>query len=996
VNVDTSPPAKIFSWWLVLVPVCVLVALGLYIVEPLFFPSPPDAADSPQATVQDARAMLLRENYEMAEGLARQIILNDPSVADAYLIAGEAAVKLGDVDAALAYFQAVPKTAEAQYATSRWSMGNLVLYYQGKLREAEQLFRESLELDPTNVVANERLAFLLGVTGRRWESLPYLLEPIRQGHVSLEPLILLATVDSRSVELPQIIDQSRQTNPDDWVPLIGTARVQVFSSELDAAEKLLREILEHAPEQVEAHALLGTVLVQRDDAQAFQAWRESLPPAASAHPDIWFAQGSWAAQHGELEGAARCYWEAVRLNPNHQKANYRLARALTILGRDADAQPFLQRAEKLEQLLQILTPLYQRRERSPEVGQMQAAAELSESLGRFWEAWAWYNLIVTADPAHELAKKAVDRLRPGTKENPPQTLPESNPANALDLSSWPLPSWTTTAARSTQASLVPPEFLDVTAEAGIRFVYNTGDNPDEPGVLLVQQNGGAVAVLDYDLDGWPDLYFSQGGPWPVQLDQTSERDRLFRNQGDGSFVDVTEQANLGDTLYSQGAAVGDFDDDGWPDLLLANVGPNRLYHNNGDGTFADVTPESGITGESWSTSCLIADVNGDGWADIYVVNYLAGKEALETECFIGKEKRACSPANFPAEQDRLYLSQGDGRFQDVTQECGIEVPDGKGLGIVAADFHGAGQLSLYVSNDTTANFYFVNHAAQRGDRPQFQEQAVQAGLAFDRDGLAQASMGIAVGDGDDDGLLDLFVANYILEPNTYYKQLSPDLFQDTTQAMGLHAPSLSSLTFGAQFVDFELDGRLDLVTACGHVDDFRYKGEPYAMHPLAMANRGEGQFVTLDAASLGAFFEGEYLGRSLALLDVNRDGRQDFAMLCLGEPAALVVNRTEPAGHYLQLRLRGSQCQRDAIGTIVQAVVGDRTLVRQLTAGDGFQCSNERTVHFGVGNATQIDQLVIKWPSGTAQTFDKVPLDRDVLLVEGAAQLVDVPRDGEK
>ena len=217
-----SQPKQAFSWWLVLIPALVLVGLGLYIVEPLLFPAPlPAESESGTVpTVDDARALLLRDNYALAEGLARQVILADPTAADAYLIAGEAAVKLGDVDAALAYFGAVPKTAKEQYVTSRWSMGNVVLY-QGKLREAEQLFRETLDLDPTNVVACERLAFILGVEGRRWESLPYLLEPIRHGRVFLEPLILLATVDSRNVEYEGIIAHSRKVDPDYWVPLIG-------------------------------------------------------------------------------------------------------------------------------------------------------------------------------------------------------------------------------------------------------------------------------------------------------------------------------------------------------------------------------------------------------------------------------------------------------------------------------------------------------------------------------------------------------------------------------------------------------------------------------------------------------------------------------------------------------------------------------------------------------------------------------------------------------
>ena len=382
--------------------------------------------------------------------------------------------------------------------------------------------------------------------------------------------------------------------------------------------------------------------------------------------------------------------------------------------------------------------------------------------------------------------------------------------------------------------------------------------------------------------------------------------------------------------------------------------------------------------------------------DIYVVNYLTGRECLDTDCYEQGEKRACSPRNFPAEQDRLYVNQGDGRFVDATDESGIVAPDGKGLGVVVADFHGDGKLSIYVSNDLTANFYFVNQAVKRGDPVEYRNMALPSGLAFDRDGVAQASMGIAAGDGDDDGLLDLFVTSFYGESNTYYRQLGPDFFEDASHVMGLREPSLELLAFGTQFIDYELDGHLDLVVACGHVDDFRHVGQPYEMHPQLFANQGGGHFIELDRKSAGDYFTGKYLGRSLALLDWDRDGKQDFAVSHLYVPSSLLVNRTEKTGHFLHMHLRGVRCDRDAIGTTVRATIGDRNLIRQLMAGNGYQCSSQHTVHFGLGEATRVDQLIVRWPDGTEQTFADVPVDREVMLVEGVDQLVDVPRVDER
>lgn len=986
------------AWPLVVLSVVVLGGVVFYIVQDFLFPPP--LTESPgvdvAATLSDARDALARDDIVTAGALAEQVLEKDPQSAQALLIAGEAAVKLGNVAAALRFYGAVPRTDENTYVTSLWSLGN-VLMFQGNLREAESRFREALALRPGNLIANERLAFILGVEGRRWESIPYLLEPIRQGSINMEPLMLLATADTKSADFPEIIQKSREVNPDDWVPLIGTARIAIFDGKHTEAEKMLRDILTREPGQLEAHSLLGRLIVESGNAEKFQTWLRHLPRNAGEHPGIWYAKGAWAQDHGDLEGAARCFWEAVRLYPNHQRANYRLARVLAGLGRETDSLPFLERAEKLEALVQRLTPLYERREFEPDPKEMLAVAEISESVGRMWEAWAWYHLVKKMDPRTDVTQQ-LDRLTAQLVVNPPFVLANANPANNIDLSSLRLPTWQGQAGDSPQLAEGAeglPSFVDVAPEAGFHFTYNNGDDPETPGMMLCQELGGAMAVLDFDLDGWPDIYAAQGGPWPPDPHQTQYRDRLFRNLGNGKFLDVTDQANLGDNLYSQGASVGDFNNDGFPDLLVTSIGPCRMYRNEGDGTFTDVTALAGITGERWSTSCMIADLNGDSWPDIYIVNYLAGEDALTMECWEGNIKRACPPTNFPGDQDRLYLSQGDGRFVDVTEESGIVAADGKGLGVVAADMAGEGKLSIYVANDTTANFYFVNQAEKPGGPPQFQDQAMLAGVAFDGEGMAQASMGIAMGDGDEDGQLDIFVTNFFRQSNNYYKQESPHFFIDATRNMGLREPSILVLAFGTQFMDFELDGRLDLVVACGHVDDYRHKDQPYMMPPQLYSNRGNGRYELLPAKPLGKYFEGEYLGRSVATLDWNRDGKQDYAVLHLYAPSSLLSNTTDPVGRYLTLHVTATRTARDAFGTTAVATVGDREIVRHLHAGHGFQCSCQRVIHFGLGDAKQVDQLVVRWPSGERETFDNVPTDREVMLVEGSGQLIDMPRDAK-
>jgi hypothetical protein len=599
------------------------------------------------------------------------------------------------------------------------------------------------------------------------------------------------------------------------------------------------------------------------------------------------------------------------------------------------------------------------------------------------------------DPSVDWAQQRIESLQPQLDRNPLQTLPSANPAFEHDLSSYPLPDLrkskfgTTTLAQSVSDGQVA--FVDMASAAGLNFTYFNGAEPEEPGRRMHETNGGGVAVLDYDCDGWPDLYLTQGCPWPPRPDQSRYLDRLYRNLGNGRFQDVTAQAQLAENQYSQGATVGDLNNDGFPDLFVANVGANRLYLNNGCGTFSDISESLVNDAKLWTTSCLIADLNGDAWPDIYAVNYLAGPNLFDRLCSDGLP---CAPADFDGAQDQLYLSLGDGRFEERTAAAGIQLPNGNGMGIVAADFDGSGRLSLFVANDEVPNFFFVNQTEQRGGDLSFVEHAAVSGLAYDEGGLSQACMGIAAADADADGLLDLFVTNFANQSNTLYVGQPGNQFEDGTRKAGLRDPSFALLGFGTQFLDGELDGWPDLVLTNGHVDDYSRDGRAYRMRPQYYRNVERGRFAEVPAESLGSHFEGEYVGRGLARVDWNRDGLDDFVVSHLHSPVALVTNRTRNAGHFLAIRLRGVTSDRDAIGAILHLKAGEDTWIRQLTAGDGFQASNQRQLILGLGNRDRIDELTVQWPSGLRQTFRDLPADHEVLLVEGQADGIPVEREG--
>lgn len=947
--------------------------------------------------LRESRRALAAREYERAERFAARVPRGAPEFPQACLVAGEAATKLRRLPQALSYYDRL-RDDGSDAAISARACGGDILLQLGRPSEAERNYRRVLARRPEDQGTRAQLSALLTAYGRRNEAIPYLLELVRAHRFSIEHLIWLGNGQSL-VELPQPARTADPVVVTDPNVLISLARFALAESDPARAQSLARRAVSLDPEQTEAWALWGQALVHGSAAQ-FLEWHWSVPRVAEEHPDVWRARGLWARERSEEEAAARCFWEALCREPCHRAATYELGQTLAALGRSEEASVFLTRAERLLELEGMINGIYLERRHLDRVWpNVRRAAELSHSLGQLWEAAAWARVALTIRPrdtwAIELLQHSSRRLAPDF----PRVAPESDAARQIDLSTLALPEWPKRVkpvipqAVDVVRSPASLRFTDEAFQSGIQFEYFNGYSPPRDGLRMIAAMGGGVAVLDFDGDGWPDVYFTQGCSWPPRADDYAHIGRLYRNLGNGRFEDVTGRAGLRSTGYGQGGTSGDFDNDGFPDLYVANIGPNRLYRNNGDGTVSELTLTSGIEGDQWTASCLLADLNGDSFPDIYDVNYLAGPRAYEVTCRNSRgNEQMCEPGLFDAAQDQLFLNLQDGRFQEITQTAGIVLPDGKGLGIVAADFNRLGRLDLFVANDGTANFYFVNETPGSGASPVFREQALVSGLAFSAEGDAQACMGVAVDDVDGDGRFDLFVTNYYRESNTLYRQLHEGLFVDGTRAAGLREPSFLMLGFGTQFLDADLDGDPDLVITNGHVSDYTADGEPYQMRPQFLQNEGDGRFLELPAKLLGPFFESRRLGRGLARLDWNRDGREDFAVSHLDSPAALVSNGTEPTGRFLALRLRGVVGSRDAIGTTVRVTAAGRAMARQLTAGDGYYASNQRQLVFGLGSADRADTVSVRWPSGLEQTFKDVPCDREFVLIESQDRLHELPQ----
>ena len=946
-------------------------------------------AHSPARLLEQARQALEAKRYAAVEELCKQISASSPQSAAALLLAGEAATRQNRLSDALAYYDQIPADAGDEAVSGLCAVGDIWLHY-GHASKAEARYRAALEINPRYAYAHDRLANLLGIEGRRFESLPHLYELLRQRRYSYE-VLLLAGEHAQNIEVPAELARFRAAAPDDPAPLIGLARVAMRKKQYADVADILKRVIDEDPTYIEAHALLGRALLEQPGDDELSAWVAALPPEADWHPDIWAVRGGWAKRHGQAEPAARCLWEALRRDANHQAATLQLSQLLQTLGDSAMAEALARRAAALADMSIALDSLYSNRN---DVALLFRVARQAETLGRLWEAWGWNQIALTVVPDARWAQEALARIEPKLRDSLPPTLPEVDPGVQLDLSSYPLPD-DRRAPAATAGKLAPsrasPRFDDVAAAAGIDFVYFCGREGANPRARMFESLGGGIAVVDYDLDGWPDLYFTQGCRWPPQAGQTEYLDTIYRNLANGRFERVTQASGLGDDRFSQGATVGDFNKDGFADLYVANIGVNRLYMNNGDGTFSDVSESAGISGESWTTSCLLADLNGDALPDLYDVNYLQGPDVFERICYSNGEPRTCRPSSFEPAPDRFYLNVGDGRFDEMTQAAGMEVSGGNGLGIVASDFSRTGRLNLFVANDQDANFYFVNRTPAAGARPRFEERGLLSGLAFDGEGRAYACMGVAAGDANGDGKLDLLVTNFTEESSTLYLQEDGELFTDATGPAGLRGPSFSMLGFGTQFIDGELDGLSDLVVTNGHVHEFSSPGVSYAMPPQYFRNIGGGRFEEVPATSLGRYFEQKYFGRSLVRLDWNRDGREDFAISSLETPIALVTNQTDDAGHFLAVQLRGVRSSRDAIGAVVTVAIGERRQTQWLNAGDGYQASNQRQLVFGLGDAKRIDKLTIHWPSGVEQEFRDLAADQELILVENSPRITVIP-----
>jgi hypothetical protein len=524
------------------------------------------------------------------------------------------------------------------------------------------------------------------------------------------------------------------------------------------------------------------------------------------------------------------------------------------------------------------------------------------------------------------------------------------------------------------------QLTDVTSRAGLDFRHHNGAYG---GKLLPETLGSGCAFIDFDSDGWQDIVLVSGMDWPGHRRQRSTL-RLYRNNRNGTFTDVTRAAGLDIELYGMGVAVGDFDNDGFPDLLVTCVGQNRLFHNTGRGTFVDVTGTSGLARrQAFSTSALWVDYDRDGRLDLFVCNYVKWSVEHDVFCSLdGKQKAYCTPEAYRGETCWLFHNKGDGTFEDVTATSGIFDSSSKALGVTLLDYDEDGWPDLFVANDTQPNKLYRNLRNGR-----FVDVGLQTGVALSGDGKARAGMGVDAADFDNSGRPGLAVTNFEGERLGLYRALDRGgVFQDVATPSGVGAPSRSRLGFGCVFADLTLDGSLDLIVANGHIDDTvrniaGHVGQ--AQPPLLFLNQGDGSFRDVTAAAGDGFAQAR-VGRGLAYGDFDGDGDVDLLMTTNNGPAVLFRNDNVTGNRSLRLRLQGTQSNRDAIGAIVRIFHGGTTQMRTVKSGASYLSQSELPVTFGVGRRDRVDRVVINWPNGRTEEFANVVTGRAYDCLEGS------------
>ena len=887
---------------------------------------------------------------------------------------------LGRDDRAEAAWARVPASS-AQAPRAAMMRARLALKVH-RLSVAEPLLIAALEENgDIGREARETLVHIMKIQGRFDEARRL----VREGWGRYDRVGTIQELVRLDTTNPIPIDKVKQTlytasvaAPEDDRVWLGWGALATRQGRYEIARAWLDRCLAKRPnDPVVWRALLDWARASDNEPEARRALA-NLPPERVSATDVLSLRAWFARRAGDSEAERRALEEQLKLDPGAMAAMESLAEVLLRTGEADQAKQLRARKGELEKTLDWYMVNIFPADRLDHAVELAKAAE---EVGRRFEARCWWELAAEQPANADLAKAELARLDRDAKSAGTPSSKLTPAALLAELNAAPSKANQDAADESPGAT---PSFVDKAESAGLRFTFESGL---ETLHQIPETMSGGVALLDYDNDGQVDVFAVQGGEFPPKPEKPNTGDRLFRNKGNGTFEDVSEVSGIARMSrgYGHGVTVGDVDNDGYPDLFLTRWQAYALFRNKRDGTFEDITEISGLAGNrDWPTSAAFADFDGDGDLDLYVCHYLEWNSDNPRLC---KEKDRnvftfCGPPEFTPLPDHLFRNDG-GRFVDVSAEAGIVDKTGRGLGVVATDVDGDGRVDIFVANDQSAKFLFLNRGGFR-----FEEVGHERGVASNASGMYQASMGVASGDANGDGLPDLAVTNYYNENTALYINLGDGLFGDHSSESGIAVASRYRLGFGMAFLDFNNDGRLDLVTANGHVEDNRTDVEQ-KMRPQLFAGTSAGRKFVDVTDRAGPGFQLPLVGRGWAIGDLDNDGRVDIVIAPQDQPLVLLRNETK-GGRSLTLLLEGKTSNRDAVGAKVVVESGGQRRFAWRMGGGSYQSASDPRIQVGVANADMVDAVEVTWPSGLTTRYEGLTPGRGYKLHEGETSAEDL------
>jgi tetratricopeptide (TPR) repeat protein len=951
--------------------ILIVLALSVGLALATWFAAREVSARQLQSELRAAQRDFVARHLSDAKKRLATLAKRWPGRGDVEYWLGACEMAAGQNDAALATWGRVPDAAnEAQLAAL--SRGRLALE-TGHYRIAETSLERAIRSgNDMSQEARRLLSTLHWMTGRRDLYRAFLHREVERLRHASESLRTLWSLDFDPYPIDGFtiaLDRARQAAPDDDRVWLALADLAIRAGRFDEADRWLTQCERARPDDGaiwRARLAWAQAAAKPDEVMRSAA---HLPASSLPHPRVLELRAWLAAERGDRQAERAALESMLALEPADAVAVERLADLAAQDGEKERVAELRRRKTDIENARESYRQLINRPDLAPLAPEL---ARWAETIGRRFDAKAWWRIAVERDQS--LESEAASALARLAKAVPPPITSGESLAGLLGPRNLP--------ARS--KALLPgdlsiPTFADEAASRYLNFTFNNGltDLHQMPETM-----SGGVGVLDFDGDGWLDVYAIQGGKFPPPAGSLRFNDRLFRNRGDGRFEDVTASSGLAALPggYGHGIAVGDYDNDGRPDIFITRWRSYSLYHNLRGGHFDDVTARAGLGGDrDWPTSAAWADLDNDGDLDLYVCHYVKWDTVNPPLCdYPGNPERGhtyCDPRGFPAMPDRLFRNDG-GRFVDVTDQAGIVDRDGRGLGVVAADFDDDGKIDLFVANDTTANYFFRNQGGLR-----FAEEGLESGLATSAGGGFLAGMGVACGDFDGDGRIDLAVTNFINQSTTLYHNHGGGVFSDRSAEAGLAASTRMVLGFGLAALDANNDGWLDLVQANGHVGDYR-PAIPYAMRAQLFLGDGRARLIDVSDRA-GPAWQPLRLGRGLAIGDFDNDGQTDVLIVGENSSLAFLHNQSAASNHWLILALEGTASNRDAVGARVAVTTAGRTLVAARFGGGSYLSASDRRLHFGLGSVRSVDRVEVAWPSGRRDTYQTLAADGGYSLREG-------------